>query len=83
MAEQEKSKKREINKKLVIKALTDPKFRKQLQSDPKAALGAKEFTAAKKREVKAVLSAVKSIDAHIGALADLLLCNNGGGCSIA
>ena len=76
-------KRRKMNKKLVVQALTDPKFRKQLQTNPKAALGIKKLTAENKREIKAVLTAVKGIDSQIGSLADLLLCTNGGGCTIA
>lgn len=66
----EKKKQRE----LILKALTDPKFRKLLASSPAEALGVKKITLEMAREVKLVLASVKGIDAHIGAMADELLC---------
>jgi hypothetical protein len=70
-------------KALILKALTDPKFRKALAADPAAALGAKKMTPEKKKEVTLLLAVVKGIDAQIAALADELLCANGGPCGIA
>jgi hypothetical protein len=72
-----------INRKMVIKALTDPKFRRLLKSDPTAALGKRKLTDIQQKEVNLVLAAVKGIDQQINSLADELLCaNGGGGCSI-
>lgn len=71
-------------KTLILQALTDPKFRKLLQENPKEALGAKRLTADMKKEIQLVLAAVKGINSQISALADELLCaNGGGGCGIA
>lgn len=70
-------------KDLILRALTDPKFRTQLQDDPKAALGLTKLTAESKKEIALILAAVKGINAQISALADELLCANGGGCGIA
>ncbi len=75
---------RRANRKLVVQALTDPKFRKLLQSDPAAALGVKKLTAVQTKEVQLVLAMVRGIDRQISNLADELLCaNGGGGCGIA
>lgn len=72
-----------VNRKMVLKALTDAKFRKLLASDPAAAMGKKKLTEVQLKEVALVLAAVKGIDQQIGSLADELLCaNGGGGCSI-
>ena len=81
MVKQAKS--RKINKKLVVQALTDPKFRKQLKDNPAKALSKKKLTALQQKEVNLVLAMVRGIDRQIANLADELLCaNGGGGCSI-
>ena len=59
---------------LIIKALTDPKFRKLLATNPAQALGVKKVTAETAKEIKLVLATVKGIDVQIGAMADELLC---------
>ena len=59
---------------LIIKALTDPKFRKLLAADPAKALGVKKITTEREKEIKLVLATVKGIDVQIGAMADELLC---------
>jgi hypothetical protein len=69
-------------KELIMKALTDPVFRKALASNPEKALD-KKLTSAKKKEITKILTAVKAIEAQISHLADELLCANGGGCGIA
>jgi len=72
-----------VNRKMVIRALTDPKFRRELKADPGAALGKKKLTDVQLKEVQLVLAAVKGIDQQVANLADELLCaNGGGGCSI-
>lgn len=70
-------------KDLILRALTDPKFRKQLAAEPEKALGIGKLKPEMLKDVKMVLAAVKGIDAHIAAIADELLCANGGGCGIA
>jgi len=69
-------------KELILRALTDPAFRKLLATDPKQALG-KRITPAVEKEVSLILTMVKSIDTQIAGLADHLLCANGGPCGIA
>jgi hypothetical protein len=59
---------------LILKALTDPKFRKLLVSSPAEALGIKKITTERAKEVKFILAAIKGIDTQIGAIADELLC---------
>ena len=73
-----------VNRKLVMKALTDPKFRRQLKANPAKALGKRKLSAIETKEVDLVLAVIKGIDRQIGSLADELLCaNGGGGCGIA
>jgi len=60
---------------LIIKALTDPKFRKLLATEPAKALGVKKITAETAKEIKLVLATVKGIDVQISAMADELLCS--------
>jgi hypothetical protein len=77
------TKSRKTNRKLVVQALTDPKFRKQLKADPAKALGVKKLSEIQLKEVDLVLAMVRGIDRQIANLADELLCaNGGGGCSI-
>jgi hypothetical protein len=59
---------------LILKALTDPKFRKLLASSPAEALGLKKITPETAKEIKFILATVKGIDTQIGAMADELLC---------
>lgn len=77
---------KEATKKLILQALTDPKFRKLLTTEPKKALGVRELSVQNKAEIRFILASVKAIEIHIGGLADMLLCANiggGGGCAIA
>jgi hypothetical protein len=70
-------------KDLILRALTDARFREELEANPQKALGLAKITPEIQKEVKLVLASVKGIHAHIGAIADQLLCANGGGCGIA
>jgi hypothetical protein len=71
------------NRELVYKALTDPGFRKLLESDPGRAVGKPKLTEQQKLEVKKLISIVDEIQGKIGRIADELLCANGGPCGIA
>jgi hypothetical protein len=73
----------EKNRELISKALTDPAFRKLLETDPAKALNKSKLTSTNSAEIKDVLSTLKQIDTKINALADKLLCANGGPCGIA
>lgn len=75
------ARKRKINRDLVLRALTDSKFRRQLQENPAEVLG-KRPSEVNARELQLVLAAVKGIEAQIRGLADELLCANGP-CGIA
>ncbi len=80
----EKKQTKKANKELVLRALTDPAFRRQLVADPAKALGKRTLNAVQMKEVSFVLATVKAIDRQIGTIADELLCaNGGGGCGIA
>ena len=74
--------KKKVNKQLVIRALTDPKFREMLAADPRKVLGIPRFSNINEQEIKFVLAAVQAIDYQITALADKLLCANGDPCAI-
>ena len=71
------------NRELICKALTDPKFRKLLQTQPAKALGVTTLSPEKTKMVANALAAIKEIDAKISGIADELLCANGGPCGIA
>lgn len=66
------------NRELVLRALTDATFRKQLEADPEKALGKSGLTETQKQEIRLVIASVKGIENHIHGLADQLLCVNGG-----
>lgn len=76
------ARKRRVNRQLVLKALTDRKFRLMLERQPEKALR-KKLTAVAKQEVALVLATVKGIETQIRALGDKLLCANGDPCGIA
>lgn len=73
--------KKKLNRELIVRTLTDPTFRRQLETSPATALK-KQPTAQNLLEIKKLLETVKQLEARIHALADELLCANGG-CSIA
>lgn len=73
--------KREINRKLVLRALTDPKFRELLATEPEKALGI-EVTDLNRDEIRFILATVNGVEYQISSLADELLCANGGPCGI-
>ncbi len=74
---------RKSQRSFVLKALTDPKFRRALIKTPAQALGKKQLSKVEAQEVELVLAAVKGIETQINTMADKLLCNNGGTCGIA
>ena len=67
----------EKNREFILKALTDPTFRKALEENPARALGMREFTDVNKQEVRLILAAVKGIETQISAASDELLCAYG------
>ncbi len=71
--------KKRANKALVVKALTDPKFRKLLEEKPTVAMGVKSLSAAQDAEIRLVLATIKGINAQISAVSDQLLCISIGG----
>jgi hypothetical protein len=73
--------KQKLNRELVYRALTDRKFRKALEGNPREALG-RDVTDLHRREIRLVLAAVRGIEAQIKAVGDELLCLNGP-CGIA
>jgi len=70
---------RKANRQMVLRALTDPKFRKLLSTQPHKALGKTSLTAIQKKEVELVLAAIKGIESQMAVIADELLC----ACSVA
>lgn len=73
---------REVNKQLIVRALTEPRFRKLLVTDPAKALDVSRISAQNEQEIGFVLAAVEGIEYQISALADKLLCLDGP-CGIA
>ena len=63
-----------LQREFIVKALTDPKFRMLLATEPAQALGVKRINVQQAKEVRLILATVKGIDAQIGAMADELLC---------
>lgn len=71
-------------KEFILRALTDAKFRKELEENPGKALGIEKITPEVHKEIGLILASVKGINSQIASLADMLLCaNGGGGCGIA
>ena len=71
------------NRELILRALTDPKFRRALSSDPVRALGMRSLTTLNRKEIDGILAKVRQIESQIASLADELLCASGGPCGIA
>jgi hypothetical protein len=69
------------NRDLVLRALTDRRFRKLLENDPSQALG-KRASEVNEREVRLLLATVRGLEAQIKSVGDELLCLNGP-CGIA
>lgn len=70
------------NRDMILRALTDKKYRKMLEEKPQEALGAR-VTDVKMREISLVLATVRGLEAQIKAIGDELLCLNGPPCGIA
>ena len=68
---------------LIKKALTDPSFRRLLETQPAKALGVTTMTPENSTLVKSVLDLVKAVNSNLSGVADELLCANGGPCGIA
>lgn len=82
MEEKKLTGKAKKNREIILKALTDPKFRKALEEDPAKTLNMREFTDVNKQEIRLVLAAVRGINTLISAAADQILCMDGP-CGIA
>ncbi|MGE5342817.1 MAG: hypothetical protein ACM3SY_15195 [Candidatus Omnitrophota bacterium] len=63
-----------LNRTLVLRALTDPKFRKMLEENPLEAAELAQITGGI-AEVNSILSAVQSIGTQIYTVGDELLCS--------
>ena len=72
--------KQKKNRDMILRALTDRKFRKLLEATPEQTIG--RVTDVKQREISLVLATVRGIEAQIKAIGDELLCLNGP-CGIA
>ena len=83
MAEKRGAEYTQKQREFILKALTDPGFRKELAANPGRALRLREIKPEEQKEVNLVLAAVRGIEAQIANLADELLCANGGPCGIA
>lgn len=63
-----------VNKELILKSITDPRFRKELESNPEKALGVKQLSDIQKRELDLVVASIKGIETQMDHIADRLLC---------
>ncbi len=72
----ERGKNEKANRELILKALTDPEFRRKLEKGDPAALGLKRLSETGKREVQLILDTVESINVQVSAVADEILCAN-------
>lgn len=72
------------HKELILRALTDPNFRRELEDNPERVMG-HEISREARLEIDMVLKLIEDIDSQIMEMADKLLCNGGGGggCGIA
>jgi hypothetical protein len=70
------------NRDMILRALTDRKYRKLLEEKPEEALGAR-VSDVQRREVSLVLATVRGLEAQIKAVGDELLCLEGPPCGIA
>ena len=61
-------------KDLLVKALTDPKFRTQLAKSPAKVFGVTKLTTKDQTIVKETLAKIEQLEGQIAALADELLC---------
>jgi hypothetical protein len=75
--------KKKARKELIYKALTEPKFRRMLTTSPQRALGMESLSKIQLQEIQLILATVKGIETQINAMADKLLCNNGGPCAVS
>jgi hypothetical protein len=66
---------RKKNRDMVYRALTDPNFRKQIETNPAAALGKtpQQITEKNRAEMRKVLEIVKQVETKLAQLADELL----------
>ncbi|MBL7199147.1 MAG: hypothetical protein ISS56_03270 [Anaerolineae bacterium] len=64
------------------RALTDPVFRRTLETNPQKILG-RNVTQRDLESIKTVLRKARQVDGQIEALAGELLCADGGGCGLA
>jgi hypothetical protein len=70
------------NRDMILRALTDRKYRKTLEASPQEALGAR-VTDINQREIDLVLATVRGLEAQIKAVGDELLCLERPPCGIA
>jgi hypothetical protein len=70
------------NRDMILRALTDRKYRKLLEEKPEEALGAR-VSDIQQREVSLVLATIRGLEAQIKAVGDELLCLEGPPCGIA
>jgi predicted house-cleaning noncanonical NTP pyrophosphatase (MazG superfamily) len=80
--ERPSAQKQKGNRDMILRALTDRKYRKMLEEKPTEALGAR-VSDVNLREVSLVLATVRGLEAQIKAIGDELLCLEGPPCGIA
>ncbi len=82
MAEKKIPRDRTRQKDLIIRALTDPKFREVLAKNPREALHVERISPELQKEIIMLLASVRGIESHISILADQILCLGGANCDL-
>lgn len=67
------------SRELICKALTDPNFRRLLQTNPAQALGVRQVTPEQTAMIKKMLLAIDDIDAKINSVAESIVVTYGAG----
>ncbi|MCP4157061.1 MAG: hypothetical protein GY757_55625 [bacterium] len=70
-----------MKKKLILKALTDAKFRKLLEANPQEAFNMADVKGGQ-FDPQGILDAVKAINKSISDIGEYILCTGGGNCGI-
>jgi hypothetical protein len=68
----------EKRREMVLQAVVDPKFRRELLRNPKKVFGVKELTSEDKQSLEMLKRILPAIDGMIDGISDSILCGTGG-----
>lgn len=63
---------------MILRAVADPKFRRELLKNPKKVFGVKELTPEDQQSLEMLRRVLPAIDGMIDGISDSLLCGTGG-----